>query len=161
MQLYVVTGGIYRNSKTRKEIALASTEILKKGWGQSWKKAASLPYTEIRFLRGVSLANGHFLVSGEELWCIILNNVPIFIITGGQNRGGEAISGVLDYDPDADKWTRVGYMAKTRYYHGMSLVPKETANYCVWCVCSDYPSVIAMFYLNFRKYLSSKSTCVS
>ena len=67
MQLYVVTGGIYRNSKTRKEIALASTEILKKGWGQSWKKAASLPYTEIRFLRGVSLANGHFLVSGEEL----------------------------------------------------------------------------------------------
>ena len=38
---------------------------------------------------------------------------------------------VLDYDPDADKWTKVGQMAQARYRHGMSIVPKETADYCV------------------------------
>ena len=38
---------------------------------------------------------------------------------------------MLDYDPEADKWTKVGEMANARYYHGMSLVPKETADYCV------------------------------
>ena len=38
---------------------------------------------------------------------------------------------VLDYDPDADKWTKVGEMAKGRASHGMSLVPAETAEYCV------------------------------
>ena len=53
--------------------------------------------------------------------------------TGGNHKNdiSEGLKDVLDYDPDADKWTRVGYMAKTRYYHGMSLVPKETADYCV------------------------------
>ena len=66
MQLYVVTGGIHRNSKTRTRFGLASTEILKKGWGHSWQRAASLPSNRI-FPRGVSLANGHFMVSGEEL----------------------------------------------------------------------------------------------
>ena len=38
---------------------------------------------------------------------------------------------MLDYDPDADKWTMVGEMAHARYLHGMSLVPNETADYCV------------------------------
>ena len=44
---------------------------------------------------------------------------------------GNGMSDVLDYDPDADKWTKVGEMAQARYSHGMSLVPKETADYCV------------------------------
>ena len=44
----------------------SSTEILKKGGGHSWQMAASLPSAR-RFVRGVSLANGHFMVSGEEL----------------------------------------------------------------------------------------------
>ena len=66
MQLYVVTGGIHHNSKTRARFGLASTEILKKGGGHSWQIAASMPSAR-RFVRGVSLANGHFLVSGEEL----------------------------------------------------------------------------------------------
>ena len=39
---------------------------------------------------------------------------------------------MLDYDPDADKWTKVGQLAKARASHGMSLVPKEIADYCVW-----------------------------
>ena len=63
MQYYIVTGGIGPWGHG----SLRSSEILKKDGGKSWQKAASLPYTEIRFLRGVSLANGHFLVSGEEL----------------------------------------------------------------------------------------------
>ena len=53
-----------------------------------------------------------------------------------RNKAGDIIYGnglkdVLDYDPDADKWTKVGEMAHARYLHGMSLVPKETADYCV------------------------------
>ena len=44
---------------------------------------------------------------------------------------GNGLSDVLDYDPDADKWTKVGQLAQARYSHGMSLVPKETADYCV------------------------------
>ena len=38
---------------------------------------------------------------------------------------------VLDYNPDADRWKKVGEMAHARGLHGMSLVPKETADYCV------------------------------
>ena len=41
------------------------------------------------------------------------------------------LSDVLDYDPDEDKWTKVGWLAKAILGHGMSLVPKETADYCV------------------------------
>ena len=44
---------------------------------------------------------------------------------------GSILADVLDYDPDADKWTKVGEMATARYLHGMSLVPKETADFCV------------------------------
>ena len=44
---------------------------------------------------------------------------------------GNILADVLDYDLDADKWTKVGEMADARYLHGMSLVPKETADYCV------------------------------
>ena len=51
--------------------------------------------------------------------------------TGGWPLAGNYLTDVLDYDPDADKWTKVGQLAKARYYHGMSLVPKETADYCV------------------------------
>ena len=44
---------------------------------------------------------------------------------------GNGLSDVLDYDPDADKWTKVGQLAQARYSHGISLVPRETADYCV------------------------------
>ena len=49
----------------------------------------------------------------------------------GPKSGQTGRSVVLDYDPDADKWTKVGEMAKARSYHGMSLVPAKTADYCV------------------------------
>ena len=37
---------------------------------------------------------------------------------------------VLEYDPEGDKWTKVGELAEARYCHAMSIVPKETADYC-------------------------------
>ena len=43
----------------------SSTEILKKGGGHSWQTAASLPSARF-YMKGVSLANGHFMVSGED-----------------------------------------------------------------------------------------------
>ena len=128
LQFYIVTGGISRGSGSSGWPVLDSTEILKKGGGNSWQKVASLPSVRAK-LRGVSLANGHFVVSGEEL---VIHHIQCsMFITGGQNLKGKNIAEVLDYDPDADKWTRVGFMAKARGYHGMSLVPKETADYCV------------------------------
>ena len=65
------------------------------------------------------------------------------IITGGQEDHTNILAEVLDYDPDADKWTKVGEMAKARSYHGMSLVPAKTADYCVWylgteILCYDF-----------------------
>ena len=50
---------------------------------------------------------------------------------GGDSARGNTFAEVLDYDPDEDKWTKVGTMTKGRQYHGMSLVPKKTADYCV------------------------------
>ena len=58
---------------------------------------------------------------------IIINVLILF--TGGL-QGSKDSAEVLDYDPDADKWTKVGQLAKGRYSHGMSLVPKEIADYC-------------------------------
>ena len=52
-------------------------------------------------------------------------NVLIFI-TGGSDGHKD----VLDYDPDENKWTNVGRLAKARFSHGMSIVPKETVDYC-------------------------------
>ena len=57
MQFYIVTGG-YASS------GLASTEILKKNGGTSWATVASLPAARYNIC-GVSLPDGHFLVSGE------------------------------------------------------------------------------------------------
>ena len=59
MQFYIVTGG----RLSLKEVE-SSTEILKKDGGTSWQTVASLPSAR-RGLRGVSLPNGHFMVSGE------------------------------------------------------------------------------------------------
>ena len=54
------------------------------------------------------------------------------MIAGGRKNGEPVgLKDVLDYDPEADKWTKVGEMAHARYLHGMSLVPKETVDYCV------------------------------
>ena len=52
-------------------------------------------------------------------------------MTGGDSDSG-TFADVLDYDPNEDKWTKVGTMKKGLKFHGMSLAPKETADYCVW-----------------------------
>ena len=57
LQFYIVTGG---NDGSRD---LASTEIMKKKGGY-WQTVASLPSARIG-LGGVSLPNGHFMVSGD------------------------------------------------------------------------------------------------
>ena len=59
VQFYIVAGG-YDTS----HLYLASTEILKKNGGTSWVAVASLP-AKRSYIRGVSLPDGHFLVSGE------------------------------------------------------------------------------------------------
>ena len=52
------------------------------------------------------------------------------LISGGHDNKN-SLSDVLDYDPESDKWTKVGQLATARFRHGMSLVPKETSGYCV------------------------------
>ena len=132
MQSYIVSGGYPGHARN---IAMVSTEILKKEGGSSWQTVASLPSGRWG-LRGVSLPNGHFMVSGED--CSIPSMFYDTCYTGGIDQNmhvsphpNNKYKDVLDYDPDADKWTKVGETAQGRYLHGMSLVPKETADYCV------------------------------
>ena len=79
MQAYIVAGGYsrkYHYVKTPHGSSLmswitATTEILKnpeKKYGR-WKKFASMPSPRFLF-SGVSLPNGHFMVTGEDssLW---------------------------------------------------------------------------------------------
>ena len=67
MQFYIVSGGDTKASVLghANEFYLASVEILKKEGGTSWQTAASLPSGR-EGPRGVSLPNGHFMVSGED-----------------------------------------------------------------------------------------------
>ena len=64
MQFYIVAGGSRKHGPGR-QVEAASTEILKKDGGTSWQTVASLPSGRTG-LRGVSLPNGHFMVSGED-----------------------------------------------------------------------------------------------
>ena len=52
------------------------------------------------------------------------------LILGGGVRGPARLADVLDYDPDENKWTKVGQLATARQMHGMRIVPKETVDYC-------------------------------
>ena len=63
---------------------------------------------------------------------IFISNNIIFIAGGytGESQPSNNAE-VLDYDPEEDKWTKVGQLALGRNSHAMSLVPKETAYYCV------------------------------
>ena len=54
----------------------------------------------------------------------------LLIIIGGYGQGNY-LRQVLRYDPEADQWITVGQLATGRDDHAMSLVPKETADYCV------------------------------
>ena len=58
-----------------------------------------------------------------------IDEAHIYYIIGGYN--GNYYSEVMIYDSEKDQWTTVGKFARSRSGHTMSLVPKETANYCV------------------------------
>ena len=73
-QFYIITGGLFANG------SLASTEILKKEGGTSWQTAASLPSSR-SVLRGVSLPNGHFMVSGDGGWLFLVQYLPFYCIS--------------------------------------------------------------------------------
>ena len=60
IQSYIVTGGLYDAT-----IDIASTEILKKDGGISWRLAASLPSAR-HCIRGVSMDDGRFIVAGDQ-----------------------------------------------------------------------------------------------
>ena len=45
--------------------AIKTTETLKRDGGTAWQSAADLPRTGLRGIRGVSLYNGKFIVTGE------------------------------------------------------------------------------------------------
>ena len=46
--------------------------------------------------------------------------------------GAEMYDEVLLYNYEENRWTTVGHMSTRRRYHAISLVPMETADYCVW-----------------------------
>ena len=70
MQFYIVSGGRGLTTRTEdRRYTMASTEVLKKDGGTSWQTVASLPFTRENFV-GVSLPNGHFMVSGEDDWLL-------------------------------------------------------------------------------------------
>ena len=46
-------------------------------------------------------------------------------------RDGSSKTDVLEYKAQTDQWKIVGHLAKGRSYHGMSLVPFETEDFCV------------------------------
>ena len=48
-----------------------------------------------------------------------------------KSRNGKYYSEVMIYNSEKDKWTTMGKLARSRSGHAMSLVPKETANYCL------------------------------
>ena len=78
-----------------------------------------------------------FDISKKNIFKTYLPLLCIIGIVGGKLEGNRGrpfegiLTDVLDYDPDADKWTKVGNMATARSAFAMSLVPVETADYCV------------------------------
>ena len=115
---YIVTGG---QTKT--------TETLVRDGGTAWKSAAQLPsVSKATGIRGVGY-NGQFIVAGDEGIGYFPKIFNTFIIKGGRSSE-KYINDVLEYNAKKDQWKTVGHLAKGRQYHGMSLVPYDTENYC-------------------------------
>ena len=67
----------------------------------------------------------------DTSWCQVRNcDLTCFNVYVKGGNDGKLQAEVLDYNPDANKWTKVGQLAKARHAHGISLVPNETADYC-------------------------------
>ena len=74
----------------------------------------------------------HYVIVESSLTSFTLyHQQSIIIITGGVDKKNKVLKDVLEYNPEEDKWTKVGQLAKPRYHHAASLVPKEIADYCV------------------------------
>ena len=82
---------------------LASTEILEKDGGSAWQYVASLPEAR-QGVRGLGLDNGRFIITAN--------------------------TEVLLYNSEEDEWSTVGHLSTPRYFHGMSLVPGSTMDFC-------------------------------
>ena len=52
-------------------------------------------------------------------------------MTGNPSGHRQATADVLEYYSKANKWIKVGQLGKARSNHAVSIVPKETADYCV------------------------------
>ena len=103
----------------------ASTETLIKDVSTAWQQVADLPFAT-HGLRGTGLDNGQFLVTGEDF-----TNSPLLISNACIPGGDPSRTDVLLYDSETNQWTAVGHLSTGRQYHGISKVPKETADFCV------------------------------
>ena len=106
----------------------ASTETLVKDVSTAWQQVANLPFSA-HGLRGIGLDNGQFLVTGEDLTFIL--HSPLLISNACIPGGFHLRTDVLIYDSETNQWTSVGRLSTGRQYHGISKVPKETADFCV------------------------------
>ena len=82
IQFYMVTGGMNRSWKD-----IGTTEILKKEGGTSWQTAASLPSAR-HAPKGITLANGKFLVTGDGFnnifLCFVVTWYPVTLLNINQ-----------------------------------------------------------------------------
>ena len=120
MQVYIVSG--CRNGQCH-------TETLEKDGGSAWQLAASLPSARGGY-RGLGLDHGRFIVAGE-CWTILLNYCKLnpSFTAGGWNRNW--FTDVVIYDSEEDEWTTVGHLSTARSFHGISLVPGNTVDFCL------------------------------
>ena len=125
MQVYIVSGGWGTSN-------LASTETLDKDLGSAWQLVASLPSGR-HTVKGVGLDHGRFMVTGEfwTIFCKIINYNVNSDCTAGGWTGSSYTDDVLQYNSEEDEWTTVGHLSTARGWHGMSLVPGSTADFCL------------------------------
>ena len=123
MQVYIVAGG-YGSSY------LSSTEILEKDGGSEWQVVASLP-SELRGPRGLGLEHGRFIITGKHWNLLCHYNLHSWQFAGGYT-GSTLSDEVLLYNSEDDEWTTVGHLSAGRNDHAMSLVPRNTVDFCLW-----------------------------
>ena len=72
------------------------------------------------------MRGGQYLIFHRYIKIRIPDDVSI---AGGRDSGYK--TDVDFYNSEEDEWTTVGHMSTARGFHAISLVPKETADYCV------------------------------
>ena len=69
---------------------------------------------------------------------IMKHGSSFIVIKGGVDKKKKVLKDILEYDSEEDKWTKVGDLPHPRYHHAISLVPKETADSCVWTFYKEF-----------------------